>query len=161
MLDFLFGNSVVRKVEKKKKIEGEIEVLKKQQKVEIENVIKTYDQKKANLNDTTNAQINSLQAQIAALKANRETQTNVLNEEKKVEIDKATNEYNQRITSKTNQAKKLGYLIEAEQKNLADVISPNQPNQPTEQPKSKLLLESLPETGFKTAEVKVKKTKKQ
>lgn len=157
----IFGNSVVGKVEKKKKIEGEIEVLKKQQKVEIENIIKTYDQKKANLIDTTNAQIGSLQAQIAALKANKETQTNVLNEEKKVDIDRKTNEYNQKIVSKTNQSKKLGYLIEAEQKNLADVISPNQPNQPTEQPKPKLLLESSTETELKTADVKVKKTKKQ
>lgn len=142
----LFGNSVVRKVEKKKRIEGEIGVLKKQQKVEVENIIKLYDQKKADLSDTTAAQINALQAQIAALKANKETQTNLLNEEKKVAIDKVTNKLDQQIVSKTNQAKKLGYYIDAEQKNLADVISPDQPNQPTQR---KILIEDSPKTKKK------------
>lgn len=159
LLTSIFGSNVVRKVEKKKRIEGEIEVLKKQEKVQTENVIKSYDQKKKDLADSTSAQVNALQAQITSLKSNKETQTKLLDEERKVALDKVINEFDQKITNKKNQAKKLGYLIEAEQKNLQDVIDPNQPNQPTEQPK-KILLESSTETGFQTAEVKVRKTKK-
>ena len=131
-LDRIFGNGVVRKVEKKKRVEGEVEVLKKQQKVQTENVINTYEQRKASVVDNTNAQINALQAQIVALKNSKETKCKLLDEEKKVAIDKVINEFDQKIVSKSNYAKKLGYLITAEQKNLQDVVSPDQPNAPTE-----------------------------
>ena len=72
--DFLFGNSVIRKVERKRKLEGEIEVLKKQQKVEIEKISKLIDEKKANLADSIDAQVAALNAQINNLKKQKVTQ---------------------------------------------------------------------------------------
>jgi hypothetical protein len=45
-------------------------------------------------------------------------------------LDETINEFDRKIVNKTNKAKKLGYLVEAEQKNIEDVINPQQPNAP-------------------------------
>ena len=128
--DFLFGNSVIRKVERKRKLEGEIEVLKKQQKVEIEKISKLTDEKKANLADSIDAQVAALNAQINNLKKQKVTQQDLLDEQRKVEIDKKVNDFNQKITAKQNKVKRLGHFIDAERKNQEDALNPEQPNAP-------------------------------
>lgn len=128
----MFGNSITSKVERKKKIEGEVEVLKKEQKVKLEETIKAYDVKKASILDSITAQINNYKAQIKNLEKAKQDKSEMMNEELKVDIDKVTNIYNRKIISKQNQAKKLGYYINAEQKNIEDVIDPDQPNAPTQ-----------------------------
>lgn len=129
-LNSLFGNSITDKVEKKKKIEGEVEVLKKEQKVASEAIIQDYDNKKTSTTDTINAQINALQAQIASLKNDKVTKCALLDEERKVALDKCINDYDRKIVSKQNQVKRLTRYIDAEQKNMDDVIHPDQPNAP-------------------------------
>lgn len=136
----LFGNSITSKVEKKKKIEGDVEVLKKEQKVKTEETIKDFEVRKATTLDSITAQINSLKAQIKNLEKAKEDRAEMLDQELKVEIDKVINSYNRKIISKQNQAKKLGYYIDAEQKNIQDVIDPYQPNAPKEQ--KQVLLET-------------------
>lgn len=128
----MFGNSITAKVEHKKKIEGEVEVLKKEQKVKVEETTKAYDVKKASELDSITAQINNYKAQIKNLEKAKEDRAEMLDQEKKVDIDKVVNNYNRKIISKQNQAKKLGYYIDAEQKNIEDVIDPDQPNAPTQ-----------------------------
>lgn len=131
----LFGNSITGKVEKKKRIEGEIEVLKKEQKVKVEETTKAYDVRKASELDSITAQINNYKAQIKNLEKAKQDRADMLAEELKVDIDKVVNSYDRKIISKQNQAKKLGYYIDAEQKNIEDVIDPDQPNAPTAETK--------------------------
>lgn len=121
----LFGNSIIKKVEKHNRLIGDIEVLKKQQKVSSEAVLKTYAMKKRNLNNSVDADIAKLTAQIAALKEHRTSQIELLDEERKVTLDRTINDYDRKITSKYNKAKKLEHLIQAEQKNMEDVINPS------------------------------------
>lgn len=128
----MFGNSITAKVERKKKLEGEVEVLKKEQKVEIEETVKNFEVRKTSELDAMNAQINNFKAQIKNLEKAKQDRADMLTEELKVAVDKVTNNYNRKIISKQNQAKKLGYYIDAEQKNIEDVIDPAQPNAPTE-----------------------------
>lgn len=137
-LTSLFGNSITSKVERKKKIEGEIEVLKKEQKVKTEETTKQFEVKKATELDSLSAQISSLRAQIKNLEKAKKDRADMLNEEKKVAIDKVINSYDRKIISKQNQAKKLSYYIDAEQKNIQDVIDPENPNAP----KARVLLEN-------------------
>lgn len=129
-LDLLFGNSVIRKVEKKRKLEGQVEVLKKQQKVEAEKISKMIDERKAALADSIKAQINALNAQIAVLKNQQKTQSDLLDQERRVEMDKKINDFNQKITTKQNQVKRLSNFIDAERKNQEDALNPEQPNAP-------------------------------
>ena len=131
MFEFIFGNSVTRKVESKKRIEGEVEVLKKQQKVKVEGTIKNYNAKKTSAIDSINAQINNYRAQIKNLEQQKKDQEEMYDKEMKVAVDKVINDYNRKIIAKQNKAKKLGYYIDAEQKNIQDVIEPSQPNAPT------------------------------
>ena len=126
-----FGNSITSKVERQKKLNGEVEVLKKEQKVRIEETEKEFEVKENETLDSLDAQINSLKAQIKSLQKAKEDRSKLLIEEKKVAIEKVTNKYNRKIVYKVNQAKKLGYYIDAEQKNVQDVIAPDQPNAPT------------------------------
>ena len=49
----VFGNSITSKVEQKKRIEGQIEVLRKQEKVECERVIKDFAARKEQLENDT------------------------------------------------------------------------------------------------------------
>lgn len=130
VVDDLFGNSITNRVEKKKRIEGQIEVLKKTQKVKAQGVCDEYDAKKKEITDSTNAQINNLQAQIASLKVNKDKQCALLDEQKKVAWDKVVNDFDAKIMSKQNDVKKLSRFIDAEQKNIDDVINPDKPNVP-------------------------------
>lgn len=130
MFEVLFGNTVVRKTEKKKKIEGQVAVLKKQQKVESEKVLKDFAAKKTNSTDIINAQITALQAQISSLKETRKSQLEILDEQCKVEYDKVINDFDRKIVSKQNQVKRLGHFIEAEIKNQEDVLNSDKPNAP-------------------------------
>ena len=127
----LFGNPVVRQTEKKKRIEGEVEVLKKQQKVEIENVIKNNQVRQAETIDSINAEIGALKARISSLNKEREDKVNILREELKVEVDKVTNDFDRKIVAKQNKIKRLGYLIDADRKSEEDAINSQLPNAPT------------------------------
>lgn len=128
---FIFGNTITKKVEKKNKIEGEVEVLKKEQKVAVEAVMKDFDEKKQEVVDSVDAQIVSLEAQIASLKTSKVTRCNLLDEHRKVALDKTINDYNIKIVQKQNEAKKLGHYIDAENRSIQDTINPSQPNAPT------------------------------
>ena len=99
-LDFLFKNNVIRQVERKQKLEGEVEVLKKQQKVESEKIIKDFAAKKIALADSIQAQIGALQAQIASLKNQKTAQLELLDEQKKVTLDKKIHDYDNQIICK-------------------------------------------------------------
>lgn len=132
MIQVIFGNPITRKVETKKKIEGQVEVLKKEQKVKVEEKTKEYEVKKKVVVDDTTAAINMYKARIASLEKEKKDKVEMLDKELKVEINKVINMYDQRIVSKQNKAKKLGYYIEAEQQNIQDVINPEQPNAPTD-----------------------------
>lgn len=144
----MFGNSITSKVERKKRLEGEVEVLKKEQKVGVEETIKKFDVKKATELDSITAQINNYKAQIKNLEKAKQDRSEMLSEELKVEVDKVTNIYNRKIIAKQNQAKKLGYYIDAEQKNIEDVIDPDQPNAPTQK---RVLNEEVKTNTKKTA----------
>lgn len=128
----IFGNPVVRKEERRQRIEGEVEVLKKQQKVVIEGITKDYSVRETSTIDSINAQINSLKAQINSLNKAKEDKVAILREEMKVDIDKAINDFDRRIVNKQNKAKKLGYLIDADRKSEEDAINPSLPNAPKE-----------------------------
>ena len=131
-LDFLFKNNVIRQVERKQKLEGEVEVLKKQQKVESEKIIKDFAAKKIALADSIQAQIGALQAQIASLKNQKTAQLELLDEQKKVTLDKKIHDYDNQIICKRNKVKRLIRFIDAEQQNMQDVINPDAPNAPAE-----------------------------
>ena len=105
-LDFLFKNNVIRQVERKQKLEGEVEVLKKQQKVESEKIIKDFAAKKIALADSIQAQIGALQAQIASLKNQKTAQLELLDEQKKVTLDKKIHDYDNQIICKRKKVKK-------------------------------------------------------
>lgn len=126
----MFKSSIVKKVEKQQRLEAEAEILKKQQKVKVESLIKEYANRKAEMQDSLDAQINSYKAQIVSLTQAKKDRAEILDEELKVAIDQVTSDYNQRIVAKQNQAKSLGHYIAAEQKNIEDVINPDQPNAP-------------------------------
>lgn len=130
MLNFIFGNTITRKVESKKRIEGEVEVLKKQQKVKSESTVKDYNAKKTLAIDSINAQINNYKAQIKNLEQLKKDKEEMFEKEMRVAVDKVINDYDRKIINKINKAKKLGYYIDAEQRNIQDVIKPDQPNAP-------------------------------
>lgn len=135
-----FGNSITYRVERKKKIEGQVEVLKKEQKVKVDETTKEFEVKKSVILDSLNANIAACRAQIKALEQEKKDKDELLEQEKKVAIDKVLNMYNAKITSKQNEAKKLGYYIDAEKRNIQDVIDPSQPNAPTEK---RILVETV------------------
>ena len=54
----------------------------------------------------------------------------MLDEQKKVAWDKVVNDFDAKIMSKQNDVKKLSRFIDAEQKNIDDVINPDKPNVP-------------------------------
>lgn len=130
MTDVIFGNSIAGKVQKRKKLEGQIQVLKKQQKVESENVLNTYAQRKQEIIDSTEAQILEHKNQIEMLKANKESRCKLLDEERKVTLDRTINEFDAKISAKQNEVKKLIRYIHAEQGNINDLLEEDQPNAP-------------------------------
>ena len=79
----LFKNSITYKVEKKRKLEAEVELLKKQQKVEVEKCTKKYATSLAEEQDAIEQQISMLKAQIEVLKTTKTNRVSILNEEKK------------------------------------------------------------------------------
>lgn len=129
IINRLFGNDVVSKVEKKEKIEGQIEVLKKEQTVKFENKVKEYETRKTNAGNSIEAQINNLQAQIRSLRASKDSQIELIQKELTVELDKIVNKYSQKITKKENAKNRLANLIVAENKNLTEVITKNTTNE--------------------------------
>lgn len=147
----LFGNSIIRKVEKHNKLTGDIEVLKKQQKVSSEAVLKAYAVKRRNLNDVADADIARLQAQIASIKERRTAQLELLEEERKVTLDKTINDFDRKITNKYNKAKKLEHLINAEKANMEDVINPSASASDTNKAVSSCNYEATKTTKTKTS----------
>jgi hypothetical protein len=47
----------------------------------------------------------------------------IIDEKKKVTLDKVINDFDQKITSKRNQAKRIGHLIGAERLNMEDILT--------------------------------------
>lgn len=134
----IFKNKITRMVEKSKKIEGEIEVLKKQQKVKSENAMKANKAKQLDFTNTTNATIESYKAAIKIAESNIKTECDKYDQECRVEVDKIMNDYNSKILAKMNELNRTKNLIEAENKNNMDVMKPLMINAPT----SKTLLEN-------------------
>ena len=102
MFEFIFGNSITRKVESKKRIEGEIEVLRKQQKVKAESTVKEYNSKKALTIDSINAQINNYKAQIKNLEQLKKDKEEMYDKEMRVAVDIVMNDYDRNIIAKIN-----------------------------------------------------------
>lgn len=141
MLEKLFKTSIQRHIEKKSKLENEIEVLKTQQKVKSEIVISEYDSKKTQHQNTIDAQIAALQNEIENLKVSRTTHSASLDKEKVVQLKKVDNEFEAKILSKQNEVKKLSNLIDKEQKDMEDLITPLKPNAPKDN--RKILVENI------------------
>ena len=127
----IFKNKITRMVEKSKRIEGEIEVLKKQQKVKCENAMKYNEAKKADFTNTTNATIASYKAAIKIAESSIKTECEKYDQECRVEVDKIMNDYNSKILAKSNELNRTKNLIEAENKNNIDVMKPLMVNAPT------------------------------
>lgn len=145
----MFGSSITRMVERKKKLDGEIEVLKKQQKVSSEEVIKeSVDRKKA-LSDAIDANVVALQAQISSLKEQKKTKCALIDEKTKVNLDKVINDFDQKIMSKKNQVKRLANLIGAERLNIEDIITPDTPNMPSPHASRVVVVEPSQKKGNK------------
>ena len=137
----LFRTGIQRHVEKKSKLENEIEVLRTQQKVKSEIIIADYDSKKAQHQNNIDAQISALQNEIENLKVLRATQTTSLDKEKVVQLKKVDNEFDAKILTKQNEIKKLSNLINKEQKDMEDLVSPLKPNAPKDN--RKILVEDV------------------
>ena len=120
----IFKTSITSKVEKLKKLQGKVEVLKKEQKVGTDSVIKAYDVKQSELKNAIDAQIANFKAEIKSLEAHKKAQFELYNQERKVAIDKTINEYNAKIVNVTNQITELMHLIEAERKTEEEVVRP-------------------------------------
>lgn len=149
MFSSIFGGSITRMVERQKKIDGEIEVLKKQQKVESEEVIKEAATKKKALIDAIEANIQALQAQISSLKEQKKTKLALIDEKTKVELDKVINDFDQKIIAKKNQSKRLTHLIGAEKMNMDDILSPDTPNMPSPHASRVVVVEPSQKKGNK------------
>lgn len=133
-----FKNKITKMVEKTNKLSGEIEVLKKQQKVKAESLIKENADKKTFYTNAGEATIANYKVQIEIIKNNIKLRCSIYDQELKVNLDKACNGFDGKILKKTNQLNRLRNLIEAEQKNNEDLIKPLMVNAPT----PKVLLEN-------------------
>ena len=122
MFDWLFKDKVVLKVEKKKKLENAIELLKKEKQIQFETVVKDFDMQKINLSTEVETQIKALEAQINCLRQELKAQLALIQKRSVIELDKVINEYDQRISIKENDLNKLLNLIEADKKSLNQVI---------------------------------------
>lgn len=130
IFDKLFKTNFQRHVERKARVENEIEVLKTQQKVKTENVIAEYNSKKTQHENNVDAQISALKNQIENLKVSRKTQVEAFEKEKIVALKKVDNEFDAKILAKKNEVKKLTNLIEKEQKDMEDFVNPEKSNAP-------------------------------
>lgn len=149
MFDIIFSSLMTRRIQKRQKLEGQVEVLKKQQKLASERKVKEYDLKKQNLKLNTEQQIAEYEKEIKELKSEKERQDYLLAEQQKVELDEIINKYDQKITKKNNDIKKLGHLIDAERQSQEDILNPDQPNTLT-QTTRKTLMEEVEEIETKT-----------
>lgn len=122
MFDWLFKDKVVLKVEKKKKLENAIELLKKEKQIQFETIVKDFDMQKINLSTDVETQIKALEAQINCLRQELKAQLALIQKRSVIELDKVINEYDQRISIKENELNKLLNLIEADKKSLNQVI---------------------------------------
>ena len=134
----IFGNSITSKVEKKKKVENKIQVLKKEQKMKTDKIVAEYKSKEEAFKNNATAQINSLKARIKTLENEIKVNSDVLLQERKVELDKVTHEYDEKIINQQNLVNRLSNFIGAEKKNMEDAITNTQPNAPTS---TRILLE--------------------
>ena len=152
----IFGrNSITYNVEMKNKLKNKVEVLKKQQKVAAETILKNFEIKRNDLASTTRAEIAMLEARIASLKHHQKVQSEILGEEQKVELEKSMNTFDAKILTINNKIKRLSNSITAENQNIQDVLNPTNPNAPEEQVKR------IEPMGFTTDEKAVKvETKK-
>ena len=130
MFEKLFKTSIQRHVEKKQKLENEVQVLKTQQKVKSENVIAEYNSRKVQFENNVSAQIAALKNQIKNLEVARTTQAEAYEKEKTVQIKKVDNEFDAKILAKKNEITKLTNLIEKEKKDMQDLIQPEKSNAP-------------------------------
>lgn len=130
ILDFLFKTSIQRHVERKAKVENQIQVLKTQQKVKSENVVSEYNSKKVQHENTIDAQIAALENQIENLKVSKTTQVEAFEKEKTVALKKVDNYFDARILEKENEVMKLANLIDKEQKDMRDLVQPKKSNAP-------------------------------
>lgn len=130
MLDKLFKTTIQRYVEKKNKLENEIEILKTQQKVKSETVIADFESKKTQFQNNVDAQIATLQNQIENLKVSKVTQVTAFEKERIVELKKVDNEFDAKILARQNEVKKIANLIDKEQKDMRDLVNPLKSNAP-------------------------------
>lgn len=130
MLEKLFKTNIQRYVEKKNKLENEIEVLKTQQKVKSETVIADFESKKTQFQNNVDAQIATLQNQIENLKVSKVTQVTAFEKERIVELKKVDNEFDAKILARQNEVKKIANLIDKEQKDMRDLVNPLKSNAP-------------------------------
>ncbi len=130
MLEKLFKTNIQRYVEKKNKLENEIEVLKTQQKVKSETVLADFESKKTQFQNNVDAQIVTLQNQIENLKVSKTTQVTAFEKERIVELKKVDNEFDAKILAKQNEVKKITNLIDKEQKDMRDLVNPLKSNAP-------------------------------
>ena len=103
-----------------------------------EKIMTEYKAKDENFKNNADAEINSLKARIKTLEQEKLTNEKVLEQEKRVELDKIFHDYDEKIINKKNLVNRLNNFIGAEKKNMQDAIDNTQPNQPTQ---SKILLE--------------------
>ena len=150
MVNF-FKTNIQRHVEKRNKLENEIEILKTRQKVKYESVIDEYEGKKVQYQNNVEAQINALNNQIENLKISKVTQGQAYDKEKFVELKRIDNEFDQKILTKQNEVKKLTNLINKEQKDMIDLINPTKANAPKNN--KKILVEDT-KVVLKPTEVK-------
>lgn len=130
-ITFNIKNKITKMIEKSKCLEGQIGVLKKEQKVKSETLCKECEARKIAYTNTTNAEIANLEAQIETKKKQIITYNAACDQQLKVDLDKAINDYDLKITKKLNEKNRLTNLIEAEHKNNMDVMVDNAPNAPT------------------------------
>ena len=86
-------SKITRMVERKERVSGQVEVLKKQQKVASESLIKECEAQKVALANSIQAQIANLKAQIETLKIHEKTQCAAYDQKLKVDLDKIINTY--------------------------------------------------------------------
>ena len=158
MFKFFMKSPIQRSVEKTNKLQHDIEVLKTQQKVKYENIIADFESRKTQYSNNTDAQIAALKNQIANLEVLKITQIQAYEKEKTVELKKVDNEFDQKILEKTNEVKKLGNLIQKEQRDMEDIVEPTKSNAPKDNRK---VLNETYTIGFSSDKIKktVKKSK--
>ncbi|WP_300924621.1 hypothetical protein [uncultured Clostridium sp.] len=118
-----FTDSINKKLEKKKRIESNIEVLKKKSKVAIQTTNTAFDQEKASTLNNINIQIGKLKAKIEALEISKGTCTKLLEEQQEVAINKIANKFNLKVINQQNKVSKYEQAINAEVESIRNSIN--------------------------------------